>query len=56
MMGMPSRVLSAAFCILVTIFCHTDADAFSAGTLPPPLSTLPARAPIDRGTCMRISE
>nr|CAB3493236.1 unnamed protein product [Digitaria exilis] len=42
MMGIPSRVLSAAFCIAVTIFCHTDAVAFSDGTLPPPLSTLPA--------------
>jgi hypothetical protein len=42
MMGMPRRVLSAAFCILVIICCHVAADAFSDGGLPPPLSTLPA--------------
>jgi hypothetical protein len=41
MMGMPRRVLSAAFCILVIICCHVAADAFSDGGLPPPLSTLP---------------
>jgi hypothetical protein len=42
-MGIPSRVDIAARCIPLTISTHASAGAWGAGTLPPPLSTLPAR-------------
>ena len=41
--GDPGRVDGAPLCIPFTIFTHASGGAFFAGTLPPPLSTLPAR-------------
>jgi hypothetical protein len=43
MMGIPRCVDSAPLYIPFTIFTHASGGAFFAGTLPPPLSTLPAR-------------